>query len=233
MTFSESSLPSVPGATPRPLPPLKPKLRGWLHAGSAPAALAASIVLVALAPTASARIALGIFGVTALSLFATSAVYHISNGRISSAVTAILKRADHANIFLIIAGTYTPLSLMLLPAEQARLILIIVWIGAIIGVLLQVFWPKAPRWISAPVYLALGWVAVGFLNQFTFYGGIPIVALIVAGGIAYSAGAVIYALKKPDFWPNWFGFHEVFHLFTVIGFACHTVAIFIATLTAQ
>jgi hemolysin III len=212
---------------------LKPKLRGWLHAGTAPFVLAVAIVLVALAPTISVRISLAVFGVTALSLFGTSAVYHISNGHIANKVTAILKRIDHANIFLIIAGTYTPLSLMLLPISQTRLILAIVWSGAILGVLLQVFWHNAPRWISAPVYLALGWVAVGFIRDFALLGGPAIVTLIIAGGVAYSLGAIVYALKKPNPSVKWFGFHEVFHAFTVLGFALHTIAIFIAVMGAR
>ena len=207
---------------------IKPKLRGWLHAGSAPLALAAAIVLIALAPTARERVALAVFGFTALLLFSTSAVYHISNGRIAAQVTAVLKRVDHSNIFLIIAGTYTPLALLLLPSTRAHLILWIVWSGAIGGVLMQVFWKNAPRWMSAPVYLALGWVAVGFMRDFASFGGPAIVWLIIAGGVAYSAGAVIYALKKPNPSLRWFGFHEVFHSLTVIGFAAHTVAIFLA-----
>jgi len=213
--------------------PLKPKLRGWLHAASAPLALAAAIVLVVLAPTIPLRIALAIFGITALSLFGTSAVYHISNGHIASKVTSALKRVDHANIFLIIAGTYTPLSLLLLPIVQARLILTIVWIGALAGVLVQVFLPNAPRWISAPVYLALGWVAIGFIRDFASFGGPAIVTLIIAGGVAYSIGAVVYAIKKPNPSVKWFGFHEVFHAFTIAGFTLHTIAIFIAVIGAR
>jgi len=207
----------------------KPKLRGWLHAFSTPTVLVAAIVLVAIAHSVSQRIAVSIFGFTALSLFGTSAVYHISNGRIAQQITKVLKRIDHANIFLIIAGTYTPLALMLLPGNRARLILTIVWSGAIAGVLMQLFWHNAPRWMSAPVYLALGWVAVGFMRDFAAFGGTAIVALIIAGGVAYSVGAIIYAIKKPNPSLKWFGFHEVFHAFTVLGFAAHTVAIFLAT----
>jgi len=211
----------------------KPKLRGWLHAATAPLALAILVVLAVLAPNAPSRIAVIVFGFTALLLFSTSAVYHISNGRISSAVTAILKRVDHANIYLIIAGTYTPLSMLLLPANVARTIMSIVWGGALLGVLIQVFWPKAPRWASAPVYVALGWVAMGFINQFASYGGPVIVSLIIGGGIAYTIGAIVYAIKKPNPSLKWFGFHEVFHTFTILGFASHTVAIFIATLSGR
>jgi len=240
-TPSANKLPNaaeLPVATELPITPirglaLKPKLRGWLHAGSAPLVLAVAIVLVALAPNAPARISLAIFGITALSLFGTSAVYHISNGHIAAKVTAILKRIDHANIFLIIAGTYTPLALLLLPANLARLILIIVWSGAIAGVLVQVFWSKAPRWISAPVYLALGWVAIGFIRDFASFGGPAIVTLIITGGVAYSLGAIVYALKKPNPSYRWFGYHEVFHAFTIAGFTLHTIAIFIAVVAAR
>lgn len=207
---------------------LKPKLRGWLHAGYTPLVLAASIVLVVLTPTGATTVAVILFGLTALSLFGTSAVYHIGNGRMHAAVTAVLKKVDHANIFLIIAGTYTPLSMLLLPASSARLILTLVWAGAIAGTMAHLLWKSAPRWIYAPIYVALGWVAVAFLRDFTHYGGFAIVALIIAGGVAYTVGAVIYAIKRPNPFPKWFGFHEIFHAFTMLGFAAHTVALFLA-----
>jgi len=211
----------------------KPKLRGWLHAGATPLVLLAAIVLVILMPTAVDRVAASVFGITALSLFGTSGVYHIGNGRMSRAVTAVLRRIDHANIFLIIAGTYTPLSVLLLPSSTARTLLAIVWSGALAGLLAHLFWMSAPRWVFVPVYIALGWVAVAFMNQFAYFGGPAIVALIVGGGLAYTVGAIIYGLKRPNPWPKWFGFHEVFHACTIVGFTCHTVAIFLAAIAAR
>jgi hemolysin III len=211
----------------------KPRLRGWIHAFATPAVLTIAVVLVALAPAVAGRLAVGIFGLTALSLFATSAIYHIGNGRVRVTVTAVLKKIDHANIFLIIAGTYTPLAVLLLPADLARTIIMIVWSGALFGLVTHIAWKNAPRWIYAPVYVALGWVAVAFLNQFAAYGGPIIVGLIIGGGLAYTVGAIMYALKRPVLSPKWFGFHELFHACTVLGFAAHTIAIFLATIAAR
>lgn len=206
-----------------PTAPAKPRLRGWLHAVMAPLALAASIVLVVTAPTATGRITSAIFGFTAVLLFGTSAVYHL--GTWSPGVNAVLRRLDHTNIFLIIAGTYTPLSALLLEHPTNRNLLIIVWAGALAGLLARVFWLGAPRWFYVPIYIALGWVAVWFLPEFARAGGSAVLWLVIAGGIAYTAGAVVYALKRPNPVPGWFGFHEVFHTGTVIGYVTHFVAV--------
>lgn len=200
---------------------VKPHLRGWLHAAMVPLALAAGIVLIALAPTTSGRIAATIFSVTAWLLFGTSAVYH--RGNWSPRVASVLKRMDHSNIFLIIAGTYTPFAL-LLPREQARTMLLIVWIGAVAGVLFRVFWVGAPRWLYTPVYVALGWVAVFYLGPLLQFGGPAIVTLIAVGGLLYTAGALVYGIKRPNPSPRWFGFHEIFHALTVAAFAVHYIA---------
>ena len=205
---------------------LKPKLRGWIHAGTAPLALAAGIVLVVLAPPVAGRVAAVVFMTTSLLLFGTSAVYH--RGTWSPRTAAVLRRLDHSNIFLIIAGTYTPLAVLLLDPPTARTLLFLVWGGAVAGLLARVLWMNAPRWFYVPVYVALGWVAVAYMNRFWQAGGPAIVWLVIAGGVAYTAGAVIYGIKRPNPSPRWFGFHEVFHLCTVAGFACHTVAIFLA-----
>ncbi|WP_425956247.1 PAQR family membrane homeostasis protein TrhA [Xylanimonas sp. McL0601] len=210
---------------------LKPKLRGWIHAVTAPLALAAGIVLVVLSPPVAGKVAATVFMVTSLSLFGTSAVYH--RGQWSVKVAAALRRMDHANIFLIIAGTYTPLAVLLLPTRTATILLFIVWGGAVVGLLARVFWMSAPRWAYVPVYVALGWVAVAYMNQFWATGGPAVVWLVIAGGIAYTLGAVIYGTKFPNPSPRWFGFHEIFHALTVVGFTCHTVAIFIAALAAR
>ncbi|MEV0894396.1 hemolysin III family protein [Promicromonospora sp. NPDC050262] len=207
---------------------VKPRLRGWIHAGTFPLALAASIVLIALAPTAAGKISASVFGLSACLLFGVSAVYH--RGNWSPRTEAVLRRLDHTNIFLIIAGTYTPLAVLLLPPGQGTVLLAIVWSGALVGLLARVFWLNAPRWVYVPVYLALGWVAVAYMGQFWATGGPAVVWLIAAGGVAYTAGAIVYGTKKPDPSPTWFGFHEIFHVFTVLGFACHVVAIYLANL---
>jgi hemolysin III len=200
---------------------VKPHLRGWLHAGMVPLALAAGIVLIALAPTPTARIAAAVFSVTAWMLFGTSAVYH--RGNWSPRVAGVLKRIDHSNIFLIIAGTYTPFAL-LLPRNDARTMLLIVWIGAAAGVLFRVLWVGAPRWLYTPVYVALGWVAVFYLRPLLHFGGPAIVTLIAVGGLLYTLGAVVYGTKRPNPSPRWFGFHEIFHTLTVAAFTVHYIA---------
>ena len=168
------------------------------------------------------------FGITAVALFATSATYH--RGRWSPRTAVILKRLDHANIFLIIAGTHTPFAVMLLPPGQARTLLVVVWSSAVAGVLFRVFWTDAPRWLYTMVYVAMGWVAVFYLVPFWRTGGPLIVGLIAAGGLLYTVGAVVYAAKRPDPSPRWFGFHEVFHAFTVAAFSSHWVAALLAVL---
>ncbi|MCL3862562.1 hemolysin III family protein [Actinotalea sp. K2] len=206
---------------------LKPRLRGWIHAGMAPLVVVAAIVLIALSPTTPARVSNAVFGASAILLFGTSAVYH--RGTWSPRVTGVLRRLDHTNIFLIIAGTYTPLAVLILESRQARILLWIVWLGALAGLLARVFWLGAPRWLYVPIYVALGWVSVGYMPQFWRDGSPTIVWLIAVGGLAYSLGAVVYGLKRPNPSPRWFGFHEIFHVLTVIGFSCHYVAVVIAT----
>jgi hemolysin III len=218
---------SVPRAVEQVADSVKPHLRGWIHAGVAPLVLVASIVLVVLSPTPAARWSTAVFGLTAVMLFGTSAVYH--RGRWSPRVSGILRRLDHTNIFLIIAGTYTPLAVLLLPERTAKVLLLVVWSGALLGTLSRVFWLGAPRWVYVPVYVALGWVAVWFFPAFYRSGGLDIVVLVAAGGLAYTLGAVVYGLKRPNPSPRWFGFHEVFHALTVLAFACHYTAVSLAS----
>ena len=210
--------------------PVKPRLRGWLHAVMAPLALVASIIVVATAPTTMGRVTSAVFGFTAVLMFGTSAVYHL--GTWSPKVGRVLRRMDHTNIFLIIAGTYTPLAALLLDAPTGRNLLIIVWASAVAGVLARVFWLGAPRWFYVPIYLAQGWVAVWFLPDFARSGGSAILWLVAVGGLAYSVGAVVYALKRPNPVPGWFGFHEVFHSLTVVGYCTHFAAAALAVYAA-
>ncbi len=202
---------------------VKPKLRGWIHAGSFPLVLTASIVLVALAPDTRTRIACAIFGLAAALLFGTSAVYH--RGNWSPKVEVLLKRFDHSNIFLIIAGSYTPLTVLLLPEGKARVLLFLVWGGALAGIAFRVLWVTAPRWLYTPIYIALGWAAVFYLPDFLRQGGVVVLTLVVVGGVLYTIGGVIYAIRRPNPSPRWFGFHEVFHAFTVAAFVVHYIAI--------
>ncbi|MEU8844286.1 hemolysin III family protein [Streptomyces roseus] len=205
--------------------PIKPKLRGWLHAAMVPASLAAGIVLICLAGTPQATVASTVYAVTAWMLFGTSAVYHL--GTWGPLGEAVLRRLDHANIFLIIAGTCTPLAVLLLPPDQRSVLLWVVWTGALAGIAFRVLWVAAPRWLYTPCYLALGWAPVFYLSDFLQNGGAAVLALIVAGGLLYSAGAVVYALQRPNPSPRWFGYHEVFHALTVAAFTAHYAAIFL------
>lgn len=207
--------------------PLKPRMRGWLHAGMVPLALAAGIVLITLAPTGTLRAASVVYAITGLLLFAVSATYHL--GRWSPRTKLLLKRLDHTNIMLIIAGTYTPLTLALLPAPKDLILLIGVWAGALGGVAFRLFWTSAPRWLYTPVYVILGLAALVFLGDF-FAADLVAAVLICVGGAAYITGAVFYALKRPNLSMQWFGFHELFHACTLVGFICHYIAIMFALL---
>jgi hemolysin III len=206
---------------------IKPKWRGWIHAVTAPLALAAGIVLVALAPTADRKITSAIYAATGVLLFGVSAVYH--RGNWSPAVKMVLKRLDHTNIMLVIAGSYTPLAWTLLERQQAVLLLWVIWSGAILGVLFRLLWTDAPRWLYVPIYIALGCGSLVYLPQF-FQSSIQAAVLICVGGVLYITGAVFYALKKPNFSYHHFGFHELFHAFTVFAFAAHFTAIALAVL---
>jgi len=209
---------------------VKPHLRGWFHLGTFPLCLAAGIVLVCLAPTGKSRVAAAIFAVTACMLFGVSALYH--RGTWSPRTQGVLKRLDHANIFLIIAGTYTPFTVLLLPPGPARVLLWLVWGGALAGVAFRVLWVGAPRWLYVPVYVALGWVAVVYLPDFLSGGGVAVFVLVVVGGLLYTAGGIVYGIKRPNPSPRWFGFHEVFHALTVAAFVVHYVGVSIATYTS-
>jgi hemolysin III len=160
---------------------------------------------------------------TAVLLFGVSAIYH--RGTWGPRMGAFLKRFDHSNIFLIIAGSYTPLTILLLPQSKAKVLLWLVWGGALAGVAFRVFWVGAPRWLYTPAYIALGWAAVIYLPDFLRHGGPAVLSLVVLGGVLYTLGGIVYALKRPDPAPKWFGFHEVFHTFTVAAYVAHYIGI--------
>lgn len=208
----------------------KPLLRGWFHLVLAPVCLIGCLVLVILAPTTPGRIGAAVLGATGTQLFATSALYHRRYW--SHRADTILRRIDHSNIYLIIAGTYTPFALVLLHGSQRLSLLVIVWAGAIAGVLFRIFWVTAPRWLYTPIYVALGWVAIFYFGPLHAAGGTAIMTLIAVGGILYTLGAVVYGFKRPDPWPRVFGFHEIFHACTVAAFVAHFVAACLAILRA-
>lgn len=206
---------------------VKPRLRGWLHLVTSPLTVAAGIVLVVLSPTPMARTGSAVFAATAALLFTVSAIYH--RGHWEPRTSVLLRRFDHANIFLLIAGSYTPFTLLMLEGPSRVELLTIVWSGALLGVLFRVFWTGAPRWLYIPVYMALGWAAVFYSGEFLAAGRGTVFALILAGGALYTLGGVVYGLRRPDPFPSWFGFHEVFHTFTVLAFAAHYVGVSVAT----
>ena len=202
-------------------PELKPSWRGWIHAATFPIAIAAGVVLIVLAQGAPAKWASAVFMATSLLLFGNSALYHRFNWQPKT--KAILKRIDHANILLLIAGTYTPIATLALPPQQGALLLILVWSGALLGILFRVFWINAPRWLYVALYLLLGWAAVMYIVPL-FEASAAMMILVAVGGLLYTGGAIVYALKRPNPWPGHFGFHEIFHVCTVLAFLCHWTA---------
>lgn len=200
---------------------VRPTWRGWIHAGTFPVAIAAGIVLIVLAQGAPAKWASAVFMASSLLLFGNSAVYHRFDW--SPRVKVVLKRIDHANILLLIAGTYTPIATLALPPEKGVLLLCLVWGGAILGILFRVFWIHAPRWLYVALYLLLGWAAVMYLGDL-LQASVAMMVLVIVGGLLYTGGAIVYALKRPNPWPGHFGFHEIFHVCTVLAFLCHWAA---------
>jgi len=200
---------------------LKPTWRGWIHAATFPVAIVAGIVLISVAQGAPAKWASAVFMVTSMLLFGNSALYHRFNW--SPRTLAVLKRIDHANILLLIAGTYTPIAVLALPTPKTILLLSLVWGGALLGILFRVFWIDAPRWLYVALYLVLGWAAVMYLGDL-LAANAAMMVLVVVGGLLYTAGAIVYGMKKPNPWPGHFGFHEIFHVCTVLAFLCHWTA---------
>ncbi len=212
---------------------VKPHLRGWLHLAIVPPTLVAGIVLVALSPDGPTRVGSAVFMASALVLFGGSAAYH--RGNWSPGTWRVLRRLDHCNIFVLIAGSCTAAALLLLDGTDRALMLTIVWSSAVLGVAARFVWPDAPRWLSPPIYIAAGFGALlffpDFLNGASRLGdsGVAALVLLGVGSALYIAGAVVYGLRRPDPWPRWFGFHEVFHTFTVFAFTSHYVGISLAT----
>lgn len=207
----------------------KPRMRGWLHFYGFFASLLCGIVLTSIAatrPGIAPLVSIAIYSVTVCGLFGISALYH---RRVwSERGYQTMRRLDHAMIFIFIAGTYTPFCALRLPPGKATVLLIIVWAGAIAGAVMSLIWPHAPRWVSAPLYLALGWVAVAVLPDILRNGGVTALVLLIIGGAAYSLGAVFYAVRRPNPWPEVFGHHEFFHACTLVAALCHHIAIYFA-----
>jgi hemolysin III len=206
---------------------VKPTWRGWIHASTFPMTIAAGIVLICLAQGAPAKWASALYMLTSMLLFGNSALYHRFSWKPRTKM--ILKRIDHANIFLLIAGTYTPLAVLALPPAQGALLLAVVWGSTALGIGFRVFWIGAPRWLYVALYIAMGWGAIMYIGDL-LAANVAMVVLVLVGGLLYTAGAVVYGLKRPNPVPGRFGFHEIFHTLTVLAFICHWTAVLIIAL---
>lgn len=209
------------------IPEARPTWRGWIHAGVLPIVIAAGIVLIVLANGVAAKVVDSVFFASSILLFGNSALYHRFNWK--PRTKKILKRIDHANILLLIAGSYTPITWLALPRDKALMLMCIIWGTAILGIGFRVFWISAPRWLYVPIYLGMGWVALAYVVDF-MNANAPMMILILCGGLLYSIGAAAYAFKWPGKDAKHFGFHEFFHAFTVAAFLCHWTGILLISL---
>ncbi|PPK70266.1 hemolysin III family protein [Actinokineospora auranticolor] len=204
-------------------------MRGVIHLWSFFVSFAAGGTLISVAATISplAALATSVYGVTVLGLFGVSALYH-RRWWVTERARTTMKRLDHSMIFVFIAGTYTPFSLLAMDRPTGYIVLSVVWGGALLGVGLKLAWPHAPRWLGTPIYIALGYVAVFVLPELLHHAGAAALVLLLVGGLFYTVGAVFYATKWPNPWPTTFGHHEFFHAATVLAAACHYIAIWLA-----
>jgi hemolysin III len=209
---------------PLPVPePPRPRFRGVVHQWSFFVALVAGAILVALAPAGRATTAATIYAVALAGLLGTSALYH----RITwpPRARAWVRRLDHAMIFVLIAGTYTPFALLVLDGTLGDVVLLGVWSGAAAGIVFTLVWVDAPKWLTAGAYVALGWFSIIAVPEITQQAGAGALALLATGGVAYTAGAVVYARRRPDPRPATFGYHEIFHVLVVVAAAAHFTAV--------
>lgn len=196
----------------------KPRLRGVFHQWACAGAVPLGLVLVVSAGTARARVALTVYSVSLVALFGVSALYHRVNWR-SLSGRDWMRRLDHSMIFVLIAGSYTPFAVLVLHGPLAVAILLAVWAGALLGIALNLVWREAPVWLRAGLYVGLGWIAVAALPQLGAAVGVGGLALLGLGGVLYTLGAVVYAVRRPDPVPTVFGYHELFHILVIAAAA--------------
>ena len=201
----------------------KPRLRGLSHALAFVVALPIGLALILEAHTGRGRLAAIVFAATVVAMFGASALYHFPNWR--EAPRRWLRRVDHAGIYGLIAGTYTAFGLLALDGYRRWVVLSIVWAGALAAIVFKFAWVDAPKWISAVIGVALGWVGVVVFPQLLSKIGVGATMLVLAGGVLYTAGALVYALRRPDPRPAVFGFHEVFHVLVIAAVACQYSAV--------
>jgi hemolysin III len=217
---SDPEAPEPIGGQPRLV---KPRLRGVSHRWAFFASLFTGVALILVAPTKRAVAAAMVYALSLSALFGVSALYHEVTWSVP--VRRWMRRLDHSMIFLLIAGTYTPFGVLVLPGTLALVVLAVVWSGALLGVALNMLWIDAPKWFSAIVYISLGWVAVVAFPELVSQLGATATGLIVLGGVFYSAGAAVYALRRPDPAPEVFGYHEVFHALVIAAAVAHYVVV--------
>jgi hemolysin III len=207
---------------------IKPRLRGWLHTYAAIASVVSGAGLVAVSAAlrgTTAGFSTAIYAATFTLMFGTSALYHRYPWQ--PVAHNLMKRADHSMIFVFIAGSYTPIAALALHREAAEVVLGVVWTGALLGVVLKCARPDAPSWLAVPCYVALGWVAVFVVPELLHTGGVTALVLTALGGLVYTIGGLVYALKRPNPFPSVFGFHEVFHLCTLVAATSQYIAIWL------
>ncbi len=204
-------------------PSLRPTMRGWLHAGALVATLVAGPLLISDAPNGWDRFVLTVYVVSLVGLFGVSAAFHRINW--SQAGRRRMRRADHSTIFIAIVGTYTAVAGLSLTGWAQALVLTLVWVGALGGITLRQVWLDAPKWAIALPYVVVGWSAMAVLPQLLRHLGGGGFTLLLVGGVFYTAGAIVYALKRPDPFPRVFGYHEIFHACTVVGAVLQFTAI--------
>ncbi|MDH3705683.1 MAG: hemolysin III family protein [Acidimicrobiia bacterium] len=205
------------------LNPGKPRFRGTSHLLAFVSALTLAPLVIVSAPGIGPRFVIALYAVAIVGLFGVSALYHRRDW--GDRGYAVMRRLDHSMIFVAIAGTYTPIALFALPSSSARLVLLVVWIGAIVGIIGRVAWTEAPYPVIAAPYVAVGWACVLVVGDMWRALGVAGFVLLLVGGVLYTIGAGIYAIRRPDPWPLTFGYHEVFHLFVIGGAAVHYVAV--------
>ena len=209
--------------------PPKPRWRGVLHSWAAVVAVLAGVPLVVMASVhrgLGAGVGTAVYAITVVGLFTVSATYH--RGNWGPEAKARMRRLDHSMIFVFIAGTFTAMSVLALTPSTARTILIVVWVGALAGLLLSLEVVPAPRWLNVVAYLSLGWAGVFVIPDLTRQAGVAALVLVAAGGAFYSLGAVAYGTRRPALSPTVFGFHEVFHACTIVAALCHYITIWLA-----
>ena len=206
------------------LQPVKPRLRGYLHQEAFFITVGASALLIAKSTNRVTFLASCIYSLGLLLLFGISALYHRPFWTASR--RALFKKLDHSAIYILIAGTFTPICLLSLSVESGHRLLIIIWIAAAVGILQSIFWAKAPKYMTALFYIVMGWQALPFLEELNRSFGFNNLILLILGGFFYTVGAIFYALKKPNFYPSTFGYHELFHLFTIIAALLHFIIIY-------